>query len=81
MTQINEGVDQAVLRYRQDDKILDFYSTYVPTHLRGKGVAAKLAEAAFEYAEKNQYKVIPSCSFIADFVSRFPKYQKFIHQR
>ena len=70
---------QAVLMYAQKDKTLDFYHIYVPDPFRNRGVAAKILMAAFEYAEKEGLRVVPSCPFIAgDFLPRFPQYQKLI---
>ena len=46
--------------------ILDITSTRVPSAFRGKQIAAKLADEAFNYANKEQYLVKPSCSYIAD---------------
>lgn len=65
---------QAVLEYRTvDEQTLDFCHTFVPDQLRGKGVAAVLAKAAFAYAKEQQVKVIPSCSYIATYVQRYPQ--------
>lgn len=49
---------------------LDMYRTFVPDELRGKGLAAKLAAAALEYAEEHSYQVIPSCSYIESYIKR-----------
>lgn len=64
---------QAVLEYRTiDAQTLDFFHTYVPDQLRGQGVAALLAEAAFAYAQQQQFKVVPTCSYIAAYMRRHP---------
>lgn len=65
---------QAVLEYRTvDEQTLDFCHTFVTDTLRGKGVAAVLAKAAFAYAKEQQLKVIPSCSYIATYMQRYPQ--------
>ncbi|WP_205340750.1 GNAT family N-acetyltransferase [Denitrificimonas caeni] len=65
---------QGLLEYRTvDEHTLDFCHTFVPSELRGKGVAAVLAKAAFAYAKEHQFKVIPSCSYIATYVQRHPQ--------
>ncbi len=65
---------KAVLEYRTvDEQTLDFCHTFVPDELRGKGVAAVLAKAAFAYAKEHQVKVIPSCSYIATYMQRYPQ--------
>lgn len=49
---------------------LDFYRTFVPPGLRGKGVAAALAAAALEYAETRGYSVMASCSYVERYMER-----------
>ncbi|SDU03666.1 hypothetical protein SAMN05216296_1405 [Pseudomonas pohangensis] len=49
---------------------LDFYRTFVPTGLRGKGVAAALTQAALNYADAEGYTVIASCSYVERYMER-----------
>lgn len=49
---------------------LDFYRTFVPDALRGRGVAAELAQHALDYAEREGYTVIPSCSYVERYLER-----------
>lgn len=65
-----EGV-RASLNYMDlGSRTLDFYRTFVPVSLRGKGLAAKLAEQALDYARQRGYRVIPSCSYIERYLQR-----------
>ena len=52
------------------DQTIDMRSTYVPQEHRGHGIGEKLVETALAYAEQNNYRVIPSCSFVARYVHR-----------
>ena len=62
--------------YRLAGKELDLYHTYVPEVFRGRGMAEKLCQAAFEYANTNGLTVIPSCSYISDaYLKRHPEYE------
>ena len=61
---------EALLLYRREGSSLEFYHTYVPEQSRGKGLAEKVVEAGFRYAKEKGYKVIPTCSYVAAFVSR-----------
>ena len=73
------GAYEAALMYAEKGKALDFYHIYVPDPFRNRGVAAKILIAAFDYADKQGYEVVPSCPFIAhDFLPRFPQYQKLV---
>lgn len=51
-------------------KTLDFYRTFVPDSLRGRGIAAALVESALSYAESSGYSVIPSCSYVERYLER-----------
>jgi hypothetical protein len=51
-------------------RTLDFYRTYVPEGLRGRGVAAALTKAALDYAEAEGYTVLPSCSYVERYMER-----------
>ena len=58
--------------------VIDFYFTYVPGELRGKGIAAKLVEEGLQYAEKEKLKVIPSCSYVNIYIHRYEKYMNLL---
>ena len=48
------------------DNVLDLQHTFVPPELRGRGIAATLCTAAFEYAKSNDKKLVPSCTYISE---------------
>ena len=65
----------AVLEYRPlDERRLEFYTTYTPTQLRGRGIGGRLVKAALEYARENNLRVVPSCPFVARIIKRNPEY-------
>lgn len=67
---------EAHMRYEQvSPKKLDYYRTYVPKDLREQGIASHLVEEALNYAKKNDYEVIPSCSFVNGYVEKHQEYQ------
>ncbi|MCW3147960.1 N-acetyltransferase [Stutzerimonas stutzeri] len=49
---------------------LDIYRTFVPDALRGRGIAAVLAQHALDFAEQEGYAVIPSCSYVEWYIER-----------
>lgn len=53
-----------------DEKTLDYRHTYVPTELRGQGVASRLVRHALQYAKDRQLKVVPTCPFVARVMER-----------
>ena len=66
---------EALLDYGLDGDTMNFYHTYTPPELRGKGLAKIVVEYAFNYAKKNNLKVIPSCSYVRAFVKRYDEYK------
>ena len=63
--------DRAYLAYMDlGKKTLDMYRTFVPDALRGRGIAAVLTQHALEYAEREGYQVIPSCSYVERYIER-----------
>ena len=64
------GEMQAELTYKKEDKKLFFDHTFVSNALRGQGVADKLLNAGVKYAEENNYKIVPICSYV---VKKFKK--------
>jgi predicted GNAT family acetyltransferase len=68
-----------VLSYhRVGEKVLDFRSTLVPPHLRGKGVGTELVKQALDWARAEGYTIVPSCSFVARFLEENPEYQDLV---
>ena len=71
---VQEG-SEARLQYRESPGVIDFFHTFVPEPLRGRGLAERLCQAAFEYAKSRQLKVIPSCSYVSGaYLKRHPEY-------
>ena len=71
--------DECCLNYKMvNKKVINFYHTYVPEKLRGQGIAAKLVEAGLNYAEKNNLRVIPDCSYVRVYIERNKKYKSLL---
>ena len=52
------------------EQTLDMYRTFVPDALRGRGIAAAWRSMRFDYAEREGYQVIPSCSYVERYIER-----------
>ncbi|HKB87077.1 MAG TPA: GNAT family N-acetyltransferase [Ignavibacteriaceae bacterium] len=73
------GDSECYLNYNLPRKnVIDFYFTYVPGELRGKGIAAKLVEEGLQYAEREKLQVIPSCSYVNIYIHRYEKYKNLL---
>jgi predicted GNAT family acetyltransferase len=60
--------------YRPRDGVLAFTHTEVDPVHRGKGVGGALIGAALEQVKADGGKIMPLCSFVADYVSHHPQY-------
>jgi uncharacterized protein len=69
---------RAILTYRRFPDRMVLNHTEVPPPLEGKGLAAKLARAALDFARVNQLRVVPLCPYIAAFIRRRAEYQDLV---
>ena len=66
--------ENALLEYQVlQDGTLDFCHTFVPSSLRGKGVAAMLMKAACAFARTTGAKILPTCSYADTYLKRNAK--------
>lgn len=74
---ISLGGKKALLQYSipEENRVLDYNSTFVPPELRGQNIGHKLVEYALDYAEKHHFKVIPSCPFVRKIIEKEGKYR------
>jgi len=75
-----DGAELAHADYRRDGDTLEFHHTYVPKSARGQGHAAVIVRTALDYARDNNFKVQPSCSYVAGYIERNPEYQTLLKQ-
>ena len=65
---------EATLKYkRADADTLDFTSTFVPEAARGSGLGEKLVLHAVDWAEENDFQVLPSCPFVRHVLDEHPE--------
>lgn len=65
----------AVLAYRTHGQaVLELYSTYVPAPDRGRGTGSRLVEAAVDYARERRMRIIPTCSYVAQWFREHPEH-------
>jgi len=69
------GTQLAVADYLLEEGRIVFTHTYVPTGLRGHGIAEKLVRAGLEFARSEQRRVVPECSYVAAFIGRHKEFQ------
>ena len=72
---LSSGTAVAVLDYREHDaRTLEYYHTFVPPAMRGRGVASRLVAHALRHALAHGIAVIPACPFVAAFIRKNTEY-------
>ncbi len=52
--------------------------TGVPTAVGGRGIAGQLVRAAMDWARQEGLRVVPQCSYAADFIERHREYDDIV---
>ncbi len=68
------GMDAFLLYRSVNETTLDYYRTFVPPPLRGRGIASELTACALRHAVRHGRRVVPTCSFVARYVDRHPEF-------
>lgn len=63
---------ECYLVYGRYENSVNFFSTYVPEELRGRGFARHLISHGLAWARENNLRVIPSCSAVHRYILRHP---------
>jgi hypothetical protein len=72
---LSSAASAAVLDYREHDAgTLEYYHTFVPPAMRGRGVASRLVAYGLRYALERHLTVIPTCPFVAAFIRKNSEY-------
>uniref|UniRef100_J3LXZ3 N-acetyltransferase domain-containing protein n=1 Tax=Oryza brachyantha TaxID=4533 RepID=J3LXZ3_ORYBR len=59
--------------------VMDLVHTYVPGSKRGRGLAARLCDAAFAHARRRGMLVLPTCSYISEtYLPRNPAWNELV---
>lgn len=66
---------RALLTYRRFPDRLIIDHTEVPKPFEGKGLAAKLASSALDFARENHLRVVPLCPYVSAFFRKHHEYQ------
>lgn len=68
----------AFTEYRLRDGAVILPHTVVPDEFAGKGVGSRLARAALGWAREQGLEVIPTCPFIAGYVTKHPEWHDLV---
>ncbi len=64
-----------MLIYIISQELFVFTHTEVPPAFEGRGIAAKMAGTALEYARAKGFRVRSYCSYVTRYIDRHPEYQ------
>lgn len=73
--ELDTGRGLAIAAYRIAGDTITFTHTEVPPALRGGGIASRLVRSALEEARARGLRIVPLCSFVAEYVARHPEYR------
>ena len=65
--------ERAVLDYVLDEDTMTITHTGVPRPVAGRGIAAELVRNALAQAHSEGWKVVPACSYAADYMAKHPE--------
>ena len=68
----------AIAGYRLDGDAIVFDHTVVPDALEGQGVGSTLIAGALDDVRRQGLRVVPQCTFVADFIRRHPDYRDLV---
>ena len=69
---------RALLTYRRFPGRIILNHTEVPEPLEGKGLAAKLARTALDFARANHLRVVPLCRYVSLFIRKHAEYHDLV---
>ncbi|MEM2088508.1 MAG: GNAT family N-acetyltransferase [Thermoproteota archaeon] len=67
------GSEKAVVKYQVKGREIFVISTYTPQEHRGKGIAEKLITEVIKFAEKENLKIVPICSYAKHYFEKHPE--------
>lgn len=71
---LNVEEDEIYVMYAEEKTTIELYSTYTPPKLRGRGLAAIVVKAGFDYAKEKNLKVIAGCWYVRKFAEMYKEY-------
>lgn len=70
--------DTAIIEYIKDPGVITLTHTFVPEDHQGQGIAAELTEAVLADAREKGLKVIPQCSYVAQYIFSHPEWEEIV---
>jgi predicted GNAT family acetyltransferase len=74
----DDGRVVGVADYRVQDDLVVLHHTEVDPARQGAGLGAELIQAALDAIRERGQRVVPQCSYVADFIAEHPDYQDLV---
>ena len=71
---LRDGELVGIAEYVDRGGVLVFHHTEISAPLRGDGLGAELVTAALDDVRARGQRIIPACSYVAEFVEQHPDY-------
>jgi hypothetical protein len=65
----------AFTEYRIEANVMTLYHTLTPPALRGRGLAARVVQAALHDALARGLKVLPLCWYVSGYINEHPEFR------
>lgn len=75
---LNVDGEEVYVMYAEDKSDIELCSTYTPPKLRGKGYAAIVVKAGFDYAKERNLKVVAGCWYVRKFAEMYKEYEEIL---
>ena len=72
------GDATAFTEYRLRDGVMILPHTVVPEEFEGRGVGGQLAKAVLSYAREQGLEVVPTCPFVAGYITKHPEWHDIV---
>jgi uncharacterized protein len=73
--EMDVGGKSAFITYRRSPGVVTLLHAEVPPELSRHGIGSELAHGALELARTQGLKVVPRCSFIANYIRKHTEFQ------
>jgi predicted GNAT family acetyltransferase len=70
----NDGVLMGKINYLIEDNVIVAYHTEAKPEYSSLGVGTALVKRAIAFTRENNYKMVPSCPFIAKYIENHPEH-------
>lgn len=72
--------DTALIEYIRRPQSIALTHTFVPERYEGRGIGKELVEAVLTDIRAQGLKVVPLCTFVAQYIVRHPEWEEIVYR-